>query len=133
VSPTHAAGRRRHACCAPPAAPILDPGRDGLRVGSGLAAQTRGLPGDRFVEFALGHGTGSVSAAKPLTCKQQYDAWKTGRRAQGKQLDADLSKVSAARSGEDIPAVTSGLKTAGADAVTLDQYPMLACANPGGY
>ena len=85
--------------------------------------------------YALaGHGTGSASAAKPLTCKQQYDAWKTGpARAQGKQLDADLSKVSTAGSAEDITAMTSALKTAGADATTLKQYPMPACADPGGY
>ena len=85
--------------------------------------------------YALaGHGTGSAAAAKPLTCKQQYDAWKTGpARAQGKQLVADLSKVSAAGSAEDITALTSALKTAGADATALEQYPMPACADPGGY
>ena len=80
------------------------------------------------------HGTGSASAAKPLTCKQRYDAWKTGpARAQGKQLVADLSKVSAAGSAEDITAMTSTLKTAGTDATTLEQYPMPACADPHGY
>jgi hypothetical protein len=85
--------------------------------------------------YALaGHGTGSASAAKPLTCKQQYDAWKTGpTHAHGMQLDADLSKVSAAGNAEDITALTSALKTAGADATTLEQYPMPACADPGGY
>ncbi len=85
--------------------------------------------------YALaGHGTGSASAAKPLTCEQRYDAWKTGpARAQGKQLDADLSKVSAAGNAEDITALTSALKTAGADSATLEQYPMPACADPGGY
>ena len=85
--------------------------------------------------YALaGHGTGSASVAKPLTCKQRYDVWKTGpTRAQGKQLDADLSKVSAAGNAEDITAMTSALKTAGADATTLEQYPMPACADPGGY
>jgi hypothetical protein len=85
--------------------------------------------------YALaGHGTGSASAAKPLTCKQQYDAWKTGpARAQGKQIVADLSKITAAASAEDITALTSALKTAGDDATTLEQYPMPACADPGGY
>jgi hypothetical protein len=85
--------------------------------------------------YALaGHGTGSAGAAKPLTCKQQYNAWKTGpARALGKQLEADLSKVSSAGSAEDITALTSALKTAGADATALEQYPMPACADPGGY
>ena len=85
--------------------------------------------------YALaGHGTGSASAAKPLTCKQRYDAWKTGpAHAQGKQFDADLSKVSAAGSAEDITALASALKTAGADATALEQYPMPACADPDGY
>ena len=85
--------------------------------------------------YALaGHGTGSAAAAKPLTCKQQYDAWKTGpARAQGKQFEADLSKVSAAGSAEDITALTSALKTAGADATALEQYPIPACADPGRY
>jgi hypothetical protein len=87
------------------------------------------------VAYALaGHGIGSAGAAKPLTCKQQYDPWKTGpARAQGKQFEADLSKLSAAGSAEDITAMTSALKTAGADATALEQYPMPACADPGGY
>lgn len=85
--------------------------------------------------YALaGHGTGSAGAAQPLTCKQRYDAWKTGpARSQAEQLTADLKKVSAAGSAEDIRALTSTLKTAGADATTLEQNPMPACADPGGY
>jgi len=85
--------------------------------------------------YALGgHVTGSASAAKPLTCKQQYDAWKTGpARAQAMQLKADLSKISAAGNAEDITAMTSALKTTGADATALEQYPMPACADPAGY
>jgi hypothetical protein len=82
----------------------------------------------------VGHEIGSAGAAKPLTCKQQYDAWKTGpARAPGKQFEADLSKVSGAGSADDIMALTSALKTAGADATALEQYPMPACADPGGY
>ena len=42
--------------------------------------------------YALaGHRTGESSAAKPLTCKQQYDAWKTGpAHAAGEKLDDEL-------------------------------------------
>lgn len=76
----------------------------------------------------------TAAAAKPLTCEQQYTAWKTGpANAPGKQLKADLGNVSSAGNDEDIPALTSALKTAGAAAVTLEQYPIPACADPGGY
>ena len=37
----------------PPAATLLDPRRDRLRVGPGLAAEHRGLPGERFIQLAL--------------------------------------------------------------------------------
>jgi hypothetical protein len=78
--------------------------------------------------------TSAASAAQPLTCKQQYDAWKTGpAHAQGKQLDTDLNKVSAAGSAEDITALTSALEAAGAEAGVLERYPMPACADPHGY
>ena len=85
--------------------------------------------------YALaGHGTGSASAAKPLTCQQRYNAWKTGpANAPGEQLGADLRRVSSAGSAEDIPAFASALKASGADATTLEHYPMPACADPGGY
>jgi len=43
-----AAGERRAARGGPAGAAGLDPGRDGLRVGSGLAAQLHGLPLERF-------------------------------------------------------------------------------------
>jgi hypothetical protein len=79
-------------------------------------------------------GTGSASAAKPLSCKQQYNAWKTGpAHARGKQLAADLNKISAAGNVEDITALTSALEAVGADAAALEQYPMPACADPDGY
>jgi hypothetical protein len=85
--------------------------------------------------YALaGHWTSGVSLAKPLTCNQQYDAWKTGPAdTPDKQLDADLSQISTAGNDEDITAQTSALKTAGADAAVLERYPMPACADPGGY
>jgi hypothetical protein len=76
----------------------------------------------------------TASAAKPLTCEQQFTAWKTGTaNAPGKQLKADLGNVSSAGNDEDIAALTSALQAAGSDAVTLEQYPMPACADPRGY
>jgi hypothetical protein len=76
----------------------------------------------------------TASAAKPLTCEQQFTAWKTGlANAPGKQLKADLGNVSSAGHDEDIAALTSALQAAASDAVTLEQYPMPACADPRGY
>lgn len=76
----------------------------------------------------------STAAARPLTCRQQYDAWKTGpARAAAKHLDAELGKVSAAGSAQDIPALTAALKKTGHPAAVLARYPMPSCADPRGY
>lgn len=85
--------------------------------------------------YKLAGNTGSPpAAARPASCKQQYASWKTGSaRADGKQLTADLAKVTKASDSEDIPELTSALKTAGADAGALQAYPMPACADPAGY
>ncbi len=37
----------------PPAAPLLNPFRDRLRIGPGRAARARGLPHERFARLAL--------------------------------------------------------------------------------
>ena len=111
------------------------PRRKGPRglIYAGIAALVV-IAGGATAYALAGHGTGSASAAKPLTCEQQYHAWKTGpANAPGKQLSADLSKASSTGSAKDIPALTSALKASGADATTLKQYPMPACADPGGY
>ena len=44
-----------------PAPSLLDPRRDRLRVGSGRAAQTRSLPGERFIERASAEGVRAVT------------------------------------------------------------------------
>jgi hypothetical protein len=44
---------RRHARGGPTAPALLDPGRDRLRVGPGLAAQLGGLPRERLIELPL--------------------------------------------------------------------------------
>ena len=48
-----AAGERRVPSGGPAGAADLDPRRDGLRVGSGLAAQLRGLPLERLARLAF--------------------------------------------------------------------------------
>jgi hypothetical protein len=68
------------------------------------------------------------------TCKQQYDAWKTGpARTRADSIEADLNKVQSAANAEDVPRLNSALKAAGRDAAALDAYPMPACADPKGY
>ena len=72
--------------------------------------------------------------AKPLTCAQQYQAWKTGpAHGAAQQLKTDLTAVQSAGNSEDIPQMTSALKAIGSDATTMKQYPMPACADPAGY
>lgn len=74
------------------------------------------------------------ASAGPLTCAQQYTAWKTGpARAGADRLKADLSAFSAAGKSEDIPEMDSGLKAMGADATAMESYPMPKCADPAGY
>jgi hypothetical protein len=65
---------------------------------------------------------------------QQYSTWQHGpAHAPGKQIVSALHAVQTAAASEDIPAVTAALKTAGAAAVRLEQYPMPACADPHRY
>jgi hypothetical protein len=79
--------------------------------------------------------TGHSGAAKPLTCKQQYTAWKTGSAgALAKStFGADDAALTAAGKSEDIPAMDAALKKFGSDAAQLQAYPMPACADPAGY
>lgn len=89
------------------------------------------LGGSAGATVVLRHHGG---AAKPLSCKQQYAAWKTGpAHALGAKAKADAGALSAAGSSEDIKTMLSGLKTLGADATALQAYPIPACADPKGY
>jgi hypothetical protein len=76
----------------------------------------------------------AVTAAKPQTCAQQYQAWKNGpANAPGKRLEADEAALRQAGNSDDIPAMTSGLSAVAADATALQAYPVPACADPAGY
>lgn len=79
--------------------------------------------------------TGGGSPAKPLTCKQQYQQWKTGpAEALAKRtLMTDDDALKSAASSTDIPELDAALKRLGADATQLGQYPMPPCADPAGY
>lgn len=82
--------------------------------------------------FALRHHT--AAAAKPLTCKQQYAAWKTGpAHPLALKMKTDGNALDAAGSSEDIKLILNSLKTIGADATALKAYPIPACADPKGY
>ena len=74
------------------------------------------------------------SAAKPLTCAQQYQAWRTGpANAPGKKLQSDAAALSADGKAADIAQMDTDLKSLGTDATALEAYPMPACADPAGY
>lgn len=72
---------------------------------------------------------------KPLTCPQQYAAWKNGPAAEPAKslLNSDGNALQAAASDDDIPKMDSALKQFGQDAQKLQAYPMPACADPAGY
>jgi hypothetical protein len=79
-------------------------------------------------------GGGSSAAAQPaaLTCKQQYQAWRTGpANPDGQKLQRDAAAIASAD--DDIPVMASDLKAVGADAAALEAYPMPKCADPAGY
>ena len=71
------------------------------------------------------------SAAEPPSCKQQYHAWRYSPAS--KKLKASLSAVQSASTTDDIPAMLTALKTAGADAAAMEDHPAPACADPRGY
>ena len=75
-----------------------------------------------------------AAAAPRPSCTQQYTAWQHGpARATGKKLGNALTAVQDASGNSDLPALTSALETAGADAAAARPYPMPACADPAGY
>jgi hypothetical protein len=117
----------------PPAQPQARPPAPRRRRGSGYGPRVAGgavvLAVVAAGAFYVLHGR---APSAPLTCAQQYANWKTGpANAPGKQLEADAAALG--KAGDDIPVMTSGLKAIGADATTLEAYPMPACADPAGY
>lgn len=81
-----------------------------------------------------GAGTSAAHSSSPPTCAQQFKTWLNGPvHGLGERVGPDLSKVVAAAKLEDVPEITSGLKTTGALARQLAAYPMPVCADPAGY
>ena len=110
----------------------------GILAATAVAATAAGCGGQAAAPPAA---TASLAAthlaaqAPAPSCKQQYSVWKHGgpARAQAKQLTSALNAVQTAAGSEDVAAMTTALKTVGAAAVLLGQYPMPACADPRGY
>lgn len=81
-----------------------------------------------------GTTTAALGTTAPLSCHQQYRAWKTGpARAEAKKLASALKSVQSAGASADLVLISSGLKRAGRVAHQLQGLPMPACADPKGY
>jgi hypothetical protein len=82
---------------------------------------------------AAGTTTHQTAHQAAVSCKQQYDTWKTGpAKTVANRIQADLSKVTSAANAEDVPELNSALHAAGNDARSLKAYPMPVCADPSG-
>ena len=63
--------------------------------------------------------------AKPLTCRQKYQAWRTGpAKAEGAKMITVLNAFQPAATSEDLPAMQTGLRQAGEAARQLEAYPV---------
>jgi hypothetical protein len=81
-----------------------------------------------------GHPAAAASAATTASCRQQYQAWKTGpAKATAKQLVRALNGVQAAGNSDDINLMRGALRRAGILAHQLQANPIPHCADPAGY
>jgi len=75
-----------------------------------------------------------AAAATTASCRQQYQAWKTGpARAKAKQMITALNGLQSAGKSDDINLMRGALRRAGMLAHQLQAYPMPHCADPAGY
>lgn len=79
--------------------------------------------------------TACSASAAPVSCASQYQAWRhsAGQSSGRRELKADLGKLRAAGSSDNILAIRSALIRLGADAGKLGRPPMPACADPHHY
>jgi hypothetical protein len=111
-------------------------GLAGILAATAVAATAAGCGSHAAAPAAAASSAATHLAAQGAapSCKQQYSAWKQGpARAQAQQLTSVLNAVQMDADSKDVPAMMAGLKTAGAAATRLDQYPIPACADPRGY
>lgn len=83
--------------------------------------------------FALRHH--AAAAAKPLTCKQQYAAWKNGAaKANVAKFKGAAAALKAPGASDDLPAVLKAVRQIGSVAGDMEAQPaMPSCADPKGY
>src|SRR5690242_2567103 len=74
------------------------------------------------------HGT--VTAAAPVSCRQQYQTWEHGP---GKGLIATVHAVSMASTAGNHQILTAALEKAKPIVARAARYPVPACADPRGY
>jgi hypothetical protein len=80
------------------------------------------------------HQTATGPAAKPPSCRQQYETWKHGAvAAELAKLKSALTELSAQGDAEDLPGTLTALKKAGTAAAAMKADPPPACADPAGY
>ncbi len=88
-----------------------------------------------FLAACGGHGASTsrptVSAARPVSCRQQYEAWQHGpAQAQVSELAPTLRTIQAAGKSGDAPGMASAMKKLMPAAVVLADDPTPPCADP---
>lgn len=71
-------------------------------------------------------------AARPASCRQQYQAWEHGPAAARDQMEAAVQAVQAAERSGNVSAIRSTLRKLMPAALAAAQAPPPRCADPGG-
>jgi hypothetical protein len=78
-------------------------------------------------------GRSAVSAARPVSCHQQSEAWKHGpAQAETGELAATLKTIRAAEKSGDVPGLSTGLEKLVPVALGLAHHPVPKCADTAG-
>lgn len=94
-----------------------------------------------MVTASLAAGCGSTSSSsqrpatptpRPVSCRQQYQAWKRGPALAGDKMQAAVNAVQAAEQSGNVTAISSALSKLVPEAVAAAQAPPPRCADPDG-
>ena len=94
-----------------------------------------------MVTASLAAGCGSTSSSsqrpatptpRPVSCRQQYQAWKRGPALAGDKMQAAVNAVQAAEQSGNVTAISSALNKLVPEAVAAAQAPPPLCADPDG-
>ena len=90
-----------------------------------------------FLAACGGHGASTgrptVSAPRPVSCRQQYETWQhSPAQAQVSKLAPTLRTIQAAGKSGDVPGMARATKNLMPAAVALADYPVPHCADPAG-